>query len=490
MKLLAAATLGLLVLGSAAGVAGEELQRVPVVLHVHSDLSTGDLSLDELARMARAQELGGLFLVENYLLRAEYGLAPFRALTRVTHEERGVLTSGLEDYLARVARARRAHPELLIVPGVEVIPHQYWSGSPVGLAMTLHNTQKNLLVFGLSDPAALRSLPVAGNPHARRYGWQSLIDAVPALLLVPGVVLLLTKRVHRQRVGRAIVLVRRRHWVLGGVLAIVGIVALVRGWPFTIDAYPPWRDFGVAPHQELIDHVERLGGATIWSFPEAWDEGRRSIGGVKVSWRTEPYPDDLLRTSRYTAFAALYEQTTRFTQPGGAWDRLLVEYAAGERSRPAWGVGESGFHGTAAGKRLGAIQTVFLVRDRSEPAVLDALKRGRMYALQRVPEASLVLADWSVAAGNALAVSGETLRVAEGTPVDIRIAVDALGAGAEGLRVTLVRNGAVLNAWAGDTSVRATHREIFDGRPLVFRIDARARVPHRLVTNPIFVTRP
>jgi len=107
-----------------------------------------------------------------------------------------------------------------------------------------------------------------------------------------------------------------------------------------------------------------------------------------------------------------------------------------------------------------------------------------------VPEASLVLADWSVAAGNAVAVSGETLRVAEGTPIDIRIAVDALGAGAAGLRITLVRNAAVLNAWAGDTSVRATHREIFDGGPLVFRVDARARAPHRLVTNPIFVARP
>ena len=490
MKSLAAAALGVLLVGGAGGAAGEELQRVPVVLHVHSDLSTGDLSLDELARAARAQQLGGLLLVENYLLRAEYGLAPFRALTRVTHEQRAVLTSSLEGYLARVAQARRAHPDLLILPGVEVIPHQHWSGSPLGLAMTLHNTQKNLLVFGVSDPAALRSLPVTGNPHARRYGWQSLVDAVPALLLVPGIALLLTKRVHRQRVGRAIVLVRRRHWVLGGVLAVVGTVAFVRAWPFTVDAYPPWRDFGVAPHQELIDHVERLGGATIWSFPEAWDEGRRSIGAVKVSWRTEPYPDDLLRTFRYTAFAAIYEQTTRFVQPGGAWDRLLVEYAAGERSRPAWGVGESGFHGTGGGKRLGAIQTVFLVRDKTEGAILDALKRGHMYALQRVPEASLVLADWSVVAGDAVAVSGETLRVAEGTPVDVRIAVDAAGSGAEGLRVTLVRNGAVLNAWSGETSVRATHREIFDGRPLVFRIDARARVPHRLLSNPLFVTRP
>jgi hypothetical protein len=489
MRSLAAAALAVLLVGCAGRAAAEELQRVPVALHVHSTLSTGDLSLDELVRTAHRQGLGGLFVVENYLLRAEYGLAPFRALTRVTHDQRAVLTAGPERYLARVAQARRASPDVLIVPGVEVIPHLHWTGSPLGLAMTLHNTQKNLLVFGVSDPAALRSLPVVGNPYARRYGWQSVLDALPTLLLVPGIALLLTKRVHRQRIGRAIVLIRRRHWLLGSGLVLLGAVAFVRAWPFTVDAYPPWRDFGVVPHQELIDHVDRLGGTTVWSFPEAWDEGRRSIAGVKVSWRTEPYPDDLLRTFRYTAFAALYEQTTRFIQPGGGWDRLLVEYAAGERSRPAWGVGESGFHGEG-GERLGAIQTVFLVRDRSEAALLDALKRGHMYALQRVPDASLVLADWSVVAGDAVAVSGETVRPAPGTPIEVRIAVEATGPGVEGVRVTLVRNGAVLNGWSGDTGVRATHREIFEGQPLVFRIDTRARVPHRLVSNPIFVGRP
>jgi hypothetical protein len=488
MKALACVALWVAVAASAGE--AQELARVPVVLHVHSDLSTGDRPLEELAKTLRARGLGGLLLVENYLLRAEYGLEPFRALTRVTHEERSVLTSGIERYLARVAQVRRAYPDLLILPGVEVIPHQYWSGSPLGLAMTLHNTQKNLLVFGVEDPRELRSLPVAGNAYARRYGWRSLVEAAPALLVVPGVVLLSVKRIRRHRIGSAVVLVRRRRWVLGAALVLVGIVTVIRGWPFTVDEFPPWGDFGVAPHQALIDHVNRLEGATIWSFPEAWDEGRRAVGPVAVSWRTDAYPDDLLRTFRYTGFGALYEQPTRFIQPGGSWDRLLVEYAAGERSRPAWGVGESGFHGTASGKRLDAIQTVFLVRGKSEAEVLDALRRGRMYALQRTPDAALVLTDWSVAAGGGAAVSGETLQVPEGTTVEVRIAVDATGAGAEGLRVTLVRNGAVLNAWAGDASVRAVHREVFDGRPLVFRIDARARVPHRIVANPIFVVRP
>jgi hypothetical protein len=481
--------LGFVLLVGGAGAGAQELQRLPVVLHVHSTLSTGDRSFDELGRMARAEGIGGLLLAENYLLRVEYGLAPFRALTRVAYEERSVLRSGVEGFLERVDQARRSYPDLVFLPGVEVLPHYHWTGSPVGLAMTLHDTQKNILVFGISDPVALRSLPATGNPYARRYDWPSLLEAAPALLVIPGTTLLFVKRAHRQRVGRAVVIVRRRLWVLGGALVLIGAVALARGWPFTVDVYPPYADFGVAPHQDLVDHVNRLEGATVWSFPEAWDEGRRSVGPVRVSWRTDAYPDDLLKTVRYTAFGAIYEQTTRFEQPGGRWDRLLVEYAAGERSRAVWAVGESGFHGTAGGKRLGAIQTVFLVREKTEAAVLDALKRGRLYALQRTPEASLVLTDWSVAAGGTVAVSGETLRVVEGSAIDVSLAVDAT-AGATGLRVTLVRNGTVLNGWSGETSVRATHREIFDGRPLVFRIDARARAPHRIVSSPIVVIRP
>jgi uncharacterized membrane protein YidH (DUF202 family) len=472
----------------ASRVTAEEWQPLTAVVHVHSNLSTGEQSIDELARTARGEGIGALLLVENYLMRVEYGLAPFRALTRVVREEPSVMTAGLERYLGEVARARLANPEVVLVPGVEVIPHQHWSGSPLARSMMLYNTQKNILVFGVADPAALRSLPASGNPYARGYGRQSVVEALPVLLIVPGIVLLALGRVRRVRVGRAIVVERRRPWLSGGLLVLVGVVTVIRAWPFAVDTYPPWQDFGVTPHQALIDHVDRLGGVTVWSFPEAADEGRRSIAGVRVGWRTDPYPDDLLRTFKYTAFGAVYAQATRFEQPGGRWDRLLVEYAAGERSRPAWALGEAGLHATS-GKAIGGIQTVFLVSDRSEAALLDALKRGRLYALQRQRDGALQLADWSVASAEARAVSGETLRVAEGTTIEVRIAVDAVGSGVGGIRVTLVRNGAVLDGWSGEGSVRATHQEVFDGRPVVFRVDVHGRAPHRILASPIFVSR-
>jgi len=165
---------------------------------------------------------------------------------------------------------------------------------------------------------------------------------------------------------------------------------------------------------------------------------------------------------------------------------LLNQYAAGERRRPAWALGESGFHDLAGGKAIGPVQTVFLVRERSPRAVLDALRAGRMYALQRTRELSLELTDFSVTAGEAVALAGETALTAPGTSLDVTIAVDSPRGARQDLRVTLVRNGVVLGAWIGPTPYRGAHREVFDGTPLVFRLEVRGQGP-RLLSNPIFV---
>jgi hypothetical protein len=474
-----------IVVGAALGGAAHGLERLPAVLHLHSDLSTGDFALEQLTAMAEKQGIGALLLTENYLLRVEYGLPPFRALTRAVREERSVLDLGIDRYLGRVSQARAANPRVLIVPGVEVLPHYYWTGSPLALDMEVHETQKNLLVFGL-DEASLRSLPVSGN-RIGGFGWSSVLDALPGILLVPGVYLLTLKRRTLKRLGRVVVVVTQRRWLGGSVLCAVAVIALVRGWPFTVDPYPPYRDLGLGPHQDLIDYVDQLGGATVWSFPEARDAGEQRMGPVKVSWFTPPYPDDLMRTARYTAFGAVYEDTTRLDRPGGSWDRLLGEFAAGDRSRAAWAVGESGFHGFTAGKSLGKVRSVFLVEERTERAVLDALKRGRLYAVEQEGGAELVLAEFSIRAGASAGVSGDLLRVPEAAQVEVTVAVESTGPTTREVRVTLVRNGAVVRAWTGPPPFRVVHRDVFDGSPTFYRLDVRG--PGRLLTNPIFVRR-
>src|SRR5207249_12167394 len=147
-----AGVIGVAVLALAIPTPAPAREQVATVLHVHSDLTTGALPLDEVARIAESSGLSAIFLAENYLLRVEYGLPPFRALTRVTKEETSVLGgAGTTQFLERVAATRRNYPRTPIVPGVEVMPHYFWTGSPASLSMTLHHVQKNLLVFGISE---------------------------------------------------------------------------------------------------------------------------------------------------------------------------------------------------------------------------------------------------------------------------------------------------------------------------------------------------
>lgn len=479
--------LALLLLALALGTTpAAALERVRGVIHVHSDLSTGDFALEGLVGLADQQGIGALLLSENFLARVDYSLPPFRALTRVSRGERDVASDPAR-YLARVAEVKARLPHVLLVPGVEVVPHYHWTGSPFALDMTVHDVQKNLLVFGLTDPGVLAGLPVIGNAPGGAYTVQSALDALPALLVIPGAVVLARRRAVRERIGRgAVVVVRRRAWGLGLLLCAVGAAAIVRAWPFTNDGVAPARDLGAAPYQALIDYVDRAGGVTMWSLPEARDVGEQYVGPVRVGWLTEPYADDLLRTFRYTGFGAVYEDTSTFEQPGGGWDRLLGEYARGERSRPAWALAESAFHGHTAGKQVGPIQTVFLVTEKTEAGVLDALRRGRMYAVQRTREVGFDLTEFSATAGGATAGMGETLQAPPGTPIEVRVAVDASDGGTHDVRVSLVRNGRLEALERGATPLRVVRRETSDGTPLVLRVEARG-AKQRVLSNPIFV---
>ena len=466
----------------------EELHQVRGVVHVHTDFTTGEFPLDEIVRRAESQGIEAIFLSENYLLRVDYGLFPFRSLLRVSREEPSVLAHGADRYLGTVADARQRYPNMIIVPGVEVLPHYRWTGSPFDGDLTLHNLQKNILVFGVSTPAALRALPATGSAATARYSAQSAVELLPALLVIPGLLLLRRPVLRRRVVGGLAVFRPRRRWLRGGLLCAVGLVALARGLPFTTDAFSPYQDLGMAPYQDLIDAVEQQGGAAVWSFPDAFDYGEQRVFGLRVSRKTEPYGDDLLRTFRYSGFGGVYEDNTRFPQPGAGWDYLLAQYARGERSRAAWLIGESGFHGDGEGKWIGAIETVFLVPAKSEAALLDALRRGRVYGVLRTDRTNTPVLDrFTVSTASTVGVSGDTLGIPPATAVGVQAGVRMSDASEQPIRVTLIRNGRIARTWSGTTPLAVDHQETFDGAPAYFRLEVRGPGTAYMLSNPIII---
>ena len=110
-----------------------------------------------------------------------------------------------------------------------------------------------------------------------------------------------------------------------------------------------------------------------------------------------------------------------------------------------------------------------------------------MYAVQRTPKLGFDLTEFSATAGDITVGMGETLRAPAGTPIEVRIAVDASNGGRHDVRVSLIRNGRIEALERGATPYRSVRREIADGTPLVLRVDASAAQPHRVLSNPIFV---
>jgi len=328
-----------LLLWASSGVAGTDgpaWRPVVTAFHVHSKVSESGETLDQLAVEAKASGIDAIIFSDNFLLHYEYGLFPLRGVIRRRVELPSVLNVGVDRYLAEIRAAGLRHPDVMLIPGVEVVPHYYWTGSIFSKDLTMHDAQKNVLVLGLPRADDYDRLPATGNVAAYEYGWPTLFGLAP-IVLIPPVIWLLNRRVERKvRVGWTFMIVRSRRVVPGVILLALAGVLLLNNYPFASPRYDPYQDGnGLRPHQELITYVREHGGMTVWSLPEAKDFNRYAYGRLGIiTVKTDPYPEALLQTSGYTGFGAVYEDTVTATNPGGVWDATLMEYLEGRRGNP------------------------------------------------------------------------------------------------------------------------------------------------------------
>src|SRR5439155_9916202 len=154
---------------------GQAWRPVTTVFHVHSDMSTGSDSIESLAAQARSYGIEAIILTDNFLLRFEYGLSPLTGLIRRTVTRPSIMSFGVDRYLEAIREASQRHPDVLLIPGVEVVPHYYWTGSLFSKDLTIHDLQKNILVVGLPSETDYKRLPVAGNYASYEYGWPTVL---------------------------------------------------------------------------------------------------------------------------------------------------------------------------------------------------------------------------------------------------------------------------------------------------------------------------
>lgn len=467
---------------------------VPLVaaVHVHSTASTGTLSLDALAMRAEQLGIDAVLLTENLSLRYEYGLYPLESFMRVSRSFPSLMEYGVSRYLNEVAEAQARHPRVILIPGLEVAPYYYWSGSLRSRDLTMHDAQKNLLVFGLTSAKQIETLPAAGNIASYFYGPQTLSVFLPMLLAAPA---LWAWRAKSDGAGRPHSCISRKKRVAGfGLVTIAGVLTL-NAWPIGEPPFNPYdTTLSYRPYQAFIDSVTRSGGSTLWSMTEARDFRTVELGPFGTATiATDPHQEALMLTSGYAAFGGLYQEARHITQPNHIWDQLIKLYTSGQRKdRPAM-VGEIAFHSPAhAGKELDQVLTIVWVRERSQAGILDAIRQGRAYAVERYKkEFRLTLDDFHAATGDGSrhAGPGEALSIPQDSPVSLHVSVSTTDNQGHPVTVRLIKSGEVMAHTNGVTPLRY---DVLDphgssGMGETYRLEVSGAQTGELLTNPIYL---
>ena len=495
LPLLLGLTLGIVAAGPgfAASKSDAAFQPLVAALHVHSSWSTGSLTLDQLAERAEGLGIQAIVLSDNFALRYEYGLPPFRSVIRRTVAFPSLTSHEMSAFLSSVAAAQERHPNVLLVPGIEVTPHYYWTGSLLDRNLTMHNGQRNFLVVGLSSSRDYASLPLTGNPASYHYGWESLGSLVPGLLFIPAGWMWHRRTTPPRRWTVPRVVLAKARGGSAVILAVTGVLLIMNAWPLSRPAFSSYdQGLGYRPYQAVIDMVTNRKGLVIWSLPEARDFNQYSYGPLgTVTVKTDPHPGALTATKKYTGFGGLYQDSRGAHQPGGPWDRTIMEYLEGQRTTPPVLFGEIAFHRPGeAGIRLDQVVNVLRVRNRSVSGILDALRAGRLYVVgQYRPGVHLRLDEFQVASGDGASTAevGGWLTLPETRELMVSLSVSAADDQAHPITVTVVRSGQVIAQKKGSTPFSHRFLDRLDGQTnaVFYRVAVEGR--GEILSNPIFV---
>jgi hypothetical protein len=447
-------------------------------LHVHSQISDGAYSIQELAALAQQRGIDVLGISDSFLTRASYGLPPFRKLVSRTISRPGVLDFGIDSYFNVIQTAQNAVPDVLLLPGVEVTPNYYWLGSWPG-QLELHDFDRHLLVWGITDATVLRNLPVVQNEHwvNTHHDWWSA--AGPAATWLGGILLLAIALAAR----------KARPLLIAGPLFLLALCWTYDAYPFGRLADPYSGKPNIAAAQRLIDEVADHGGLTYWSYPEA-KYPDVSISGSKMVSRAQPQV--LGMTQNYRGFEGLYGDTITITKPGALWDQLLGEYVRGERKDWPSVITGIDFHSFKPGNGWYALDrglSILFARNKTIAEVISALRQGRGYAtFQNSADHVLLLENYALQAAEGEAISGETVRGAGEVDLSFALRWSPIEAGSPSDRsgeIRIIQDGQLIDE-TGTVLPTTVHRRLHLDRGAHYvRVMIETGLT-RILSNPIF----
>lgn len=248
---------------------------------------------------------------------------------------------------------------------------------------------------------------------------------------------------------------------------------------------------GYAPYQDLIDYVNSKDGLCFWAHPEAKES--KSINKIIVN--TLNYPECVKATTNYTGFGVFWEGYQKIGLPNGTWDEVLREYCDGRRVKPAWAIGELDDYGD---KDMARLVTVFMLKEKSYKAAVDALKTGKTYTVLKAADLPPLMLDdfciYNTVQPN-IAYSGDEL-VTSSTPA-IRIKISFKNSAnapkrPSKIKATLkvIRQGQVIKEVNQALPITLNFKDDYKPKPgerIYYRLEVVDEKNGRLVSNPIFI---
>jgi len=454
----------------------DEYIQVPGLIDLRTDFSDGAHTLNFLIKLAQKRGFNVLFITDHDREVLEYGLWPFQNILKKRVEEPSINKGGPENYLNMIRSVSQRHPEMILIPGAESSPFYYWKGSYFTKNLTVCDWERHLLILGLEKPEDYRELPILHNGYSTRF-----LSSIPAGFFISFIPLILgLYMMKRKKIIR----------YFGIIIFVLSLFLLLNNHPFRSSPYSPYKGYqGISPYQLLIDYVNSRGGMAFWNHPET-KSGRGRLGPIYRE--TSPYSQVLTESNYYTGFAALYGDSTTVTEPGNIWDEVLNQYCSGEREKPVWGISTADFHKEGgAGEKLGNFPTIFLVKNETKNDILDALKKGRMYACRGDADSPrLILEEFSISdpETSQKAVLGEEMSSRGYPRINILISTTEPEEG-DLITARLIRSGKLLKTITGKTPLRIDYQDESKkpGKKVYYRLDVKDKRMRKLVSNPIFV---
>lgn len=483
----------------------EKPLQLRAAIHLSSVASEGNYDLPNIAAVARNSGIEVVALADRDLMQWEYGFLPLRNIFKKTVRKSSLFTYGIKRYLNYIDEIQSKFPDLVLIPGIESAPYYYWQGSAAksvsqqqketpGQALKnlrrkveqgkagqissksknlkMYNWHRHILAIGLDKYADYARLPIIGNPAGLRRNFNPFA-------LWPVVVLVFAVWLWRLKVK-----IYKAQRTVAGIIAAVGLLLFWNNWPFFKMKFDQYHDAGSRPYQNYIDYVNERGGLTFWAHPEA--KNTSSIAGI--DFITPEHSIALAETENYTGYCVFPAGSRQVGKIRGLWDRLLLEYCRGVRKAPLWAIAGLAFEKGDLLKAMRERQTVILASERNREAILDALRKGKMYAMQgpRSPHFSLDEFYVTDESGLVKAISGDTAKVRSNPRVHI---AGRFAKWQQSVEIRVIRNGNVFKRYILETpfNIVCTDAHTPDAKvKSYYRLEIVGKGIHA-ITNPIFV---